>query len=88
MQYSCTVVIVSRSEELALRRAVNTPFARCFADARLESLGGELGISGELQLSRGLAIVGVCRSVGLSANGNIEVSNLSSCLVGELLRDV
>lgn len=52
MQYSWTVVIgTSGSMTLPLRRAMNTPFARCLAEARPESLGVVLKASGELQLS-------------------------------------
>lgn len=93
MQYSWTVVIVSMSTILAFRRAVKTPFALCFAEAKLESLGGELSISGEAQFSLGLMSIGVvfpCMNTGLSVadTGEIAVSSLSSCFVGELLRDV
>lgn len=48
MQYSWTVVIgTSDSMALPLRRAVNTPFARCLAEASPESLGVVLKVSGE-----------------------------------------
>lgn len=52
MQYSCTVVIgASASMKFPLRRAMNTPFARCLAEAMHESLGEELKPSGEWQFS-------------------------------------
>lgn len=48
MQYSWTVAIgTSASMVLPLRRAMNTPFARCLAEAIHESLGEELKPSGE-----------------------------------------
>lgn len=81
------------SAMLALRRAVKTPLALCFAEAKVENFGGELSISGDAQFSPGLMSIGVvfpCMKTGLSVEGigEIAVSNLSSCFVGELLREV